>query len=145
MPDDKRCGRCGETKPLDQFHMSHARPGGRQFYCKPCAIAVNSTPEARARVRRHNSQRYHTDATYRECQRAKQRAERRSPQYRQKWNARYNGDPVFRAKYLERQRRAFQRRKADPVWYAEYLAKERERYRLKKGRGIIHPCPTTTD
>lgn len=30
----KRCGKCGEEKPLEQFHLS--RRDGRQLWCKAC-------------------------------------------------------------------------------------------------------------
>lgn len=37
----KRCGRCGETKPLDEFHRSQRR-GGRQTWCKACRRAYDA-------------------------------------------------------------------------------------------------------
>ena len=32
----KRCPRCTQTKPLDEFHRSSKSPDGRQGYCKTC-------------------------------------------------------------------------------------------------------------
>lgn len=32
----KRCTRCGEDKPLDQFGKRAASPDGRHYYCKAC-------------------------------------------------------------------------------------------------------------
>jgi len=34
--DTKRCPRCGETKPLDQFSRDPRRPRGINSYCRPC-------------------------------------------------------------------------------------------------------------
>lgn len=39
---DKRCSRCGETKPLDDFYRAKSRPDGRQAYCKQCKKSVYS-------------------------------------------------------------------------------------------------------
>jgi hypothetical protein len=36
---EKRCGRCGETKPLDAFHR---RKAGQQAWCKPCRQAYDA-------------------------------------------------------------------------------------------------------
>lgn len=33
----KRCAKCGEEKPLDQFHRQPSGPQGRHSYCKACA------------------------------------------------------------------------------------------------------------
>lgn len=35
-PYGKRCARCGETKPFDQFYSRGKRPG-HNSYCKPCS------------------------------------------------------------------------------------------------------------
>ena len=32
----KMCTKCGETKPLDDFHRDKTRAGGRRPYCKEC-------------------------------------------------------------------------------------------------------------
>lgn len=32
----KKCGRCNETKPLDDFHNSKSLKDGKQSYCKKC-------------------------------------------------------------------------------------------------------------
>lgn len=34
--DEKLCPKCGEVKPLDQFNVEHAKPDGRQGYCRDC-------------------------------------------------------------------------------------------------------------
>lgn len=50
----KRCGVCGEAKPLDEFHRNRSRSDGRQTACKVCNIERNrrwyrENPEARPR------------------------------------------------------------------------------------------------
>jgi len=40
--DKKRCPRCGETKPLDQFSEVKRRRDGRDNYCKPCRKEYNA-------------------------------------------------------------------------------------------------------
>lgn len=30
------CGRCGEEKPLEEFHLNKSRPLGRAYWCKFC-------------------------------------------------------------------------------------------------------------
>ena len=32
----KKCGKCGQEKPLDQFHLQPSGKHGRHSYCKPC-------------------------------------------------------------------------------------------------------------
>ena len=36
---EKRCSKCGETKPRSGFHKNRAQPDGLANYCKPCARA----------------------------------------------------------------------------------------------------------
>lgn len=37
VPECKRCTKCGETKPLEEFNKRSGKsPDGRQYYCKPC-------------------------------------------------------------------------------------------------------------
>jgi len=37
----KRCARCGETKPLSEFHLHRGRRDGVQTYCKPCRAVID--------------------------------------------------------------------------------------------------------
>lgn len=53
---EKPCAKCGETKPLEQFHRQPKGPHGRHSYCAECACAVqresrkrNYTPEQKRR------------------------------------------------------------------------------------------------
>lgn len=46
----RRCRDCGTWKPLDEFHTSSRRPGGRGSYCQPC-FNVRSKASYAKRVR----------------------------------------------------------------------------------------------
>src|SRR4051794_37545200 len=35
----KRCPKCGETKPLSEFHLELGRADGHAVWCKPCKRA----------------------------------------------------------------------------------------------------------
>jgi len=35
----KQCSKCGEQKPLDQFHRDSKRKDGRHGHCKTCVLA----------------------------------------------------------------------------------------------------------
>lgn len=49
----KRCTRCREEKPIDQFHRNRSRGDGWSVWCKACVSQRNATPEHRARWRRN--------------------------------------------------------------------------------------------
>ncbi len=38
----KRCKKCGETKPLTEYHKDRQKTDGLSFYCKPCSLARNA-------------------------------------------------------------------------------------------------------
>jgi hypothetical protein len=40
--DLKKCGKCGETKPLEEFPRHYGSPTGRYARCKVCHSAANS-------------------------------------------------------------------------------------------------------
>lgn len=37
--DTKRCGICGETKPIGDFPLDVSAPSGRRNQCRPCRAA----------------------------------------------------------------------------------------------------------
>jgi len=39
VTETKRCTKCGEVKPLDEFHTNNRRPDGRNTQCKVCRNA----------------------------------------------------------------------------------------------------------
>lgn len=47
----KTCTKCGEGKPLSEFHRSKRSADGRQWACKACAIAAAKSSQANIRVR----------------------------------------------------------------------------------------------
>lgn len=42
MTKEKRCTKCGKTKPLDQFHRRKDAPDGRRAHCKECRNAAST-------------------------------------------------------------------------------------------------------
>lgn len=43
----KRCGRCKETKPRDEFQRDRSQPDGLQYRCRPCCSAVSQVYRAK--------------------------------------------------------------------------------------------------
>ena len=39
----KKCSKCGETKPLDEFHKDKNMPDGLKYACKSCVAGYNRT------------------------------------------------------------------------------------------------------
>lgn len=37
----KRCPRCGEVKPLDDYYIDRSQPDGHTNWCTPCKYAAN--------------------------------------------------------------------------------------------------------
>ena len=67
MEDLRKCGRCGELKPLEHFAWHRREKGQRQHYCRPCQSEYGKKHYAA------NRQRY-IDL---EAQRKRARAQRR--------------------------------------------------------------------
>jgi hypothetical protein len=40
MSDARRCSRCGQVKPLEEFPRHRSQPEGRGYHCKPCHARV---------------------------------------------------------------------------------------------------------
>ncbi|MDD3072004.1 MAG: hypothetical protein PHX88_12515 [Methanoculleus horonobensis] len=40
LPEEKRCSKCGDIKPLDEFHRDRRSPDGHVWACKACTRAV---------------------------------------------------------------------------------------------------------
>lgn len=45
----KRCSKCGEVKPLSDFHKNRSNPDGLQYGCKPCVIEGVKASQERLR------------------------------------------------------------------------------------------------
>ena len=48
--DEKRCGRCGLTKSVDQYGKNRAKSDGFQASCKPCVKIINQTHYATSKL-----------------------------------------------------------------------------------------------
>lgn len=74
---ERRCSKCGETKPVADFHRNGRFNGGYSYSCKPCVLAYSKTyrDENRAKVRAANQAYYwaHVE-TLREQSRARSKA-----------------------------------------------------------------------
>jgi hypothetical protein len=51
----KRCSRCKETLPRDQFHKDKSRKHGLQSQCKACMDAYRHSPKGKASLARYKS------------------------------------------------------------------------------------------
>lgn len=45
--DTKRCSKCGETKPLDEFGKDKKSPDGKNYWCKPCVNDRNRAKQTK--------------------------------------------------------------------------------------------------
>lgn len=125
---EKKCNVCKVVKPLDEFHRQSNSPDGRQYRCKPCAIAA-----ARQRAIDNPERAREADRRYKQSDKnkAKRKERREGPQ---------------RERILEQKRESWYRnhdknlaamraRSGDPEW----IQKSRDRYakwRAKDPRGV---------
>ena len=79
MSKTKRCSKCGETKPIDDFYIDRSRPDGRTHWCKDCInlrdaryrhdnkakVAARQKEYAKRRGNARQRERYRTDPEYR--------------------------------------------------------------------------------
>lgn len=124
----KTCNVCKTSKPLDEFHRASNTPDGRQYRCKPCAIAA-----ARQRAVDNPEAAKAADLKYRQSEKYKatRKARRNGPagevireQKRESWKRNHELN-------LEKLRR----RSSSP----EYIARARVRYwktRERDPRGV---------
>lgn len=66
----KRCGECGEVKPLAEFHLNSRSRDGRQWRCKTCNIRINrewyaNHPEVKSGRMSTNARQRRLDAHWR--------------------------------------------------------------------------------
>ena len=122
----KTCTKCGETKPLDDFHRDKTRAGGRKPYCKECVqeYARRHYEENRDKERERNRR-------YREENRDKVRERHR--RYREE-----NRDKVleYGLRYYEENRDKERERK--------HCYREENRDILNQGSKIRHAQKTRT-
>lgn len=145
----KTCRICGVEKPLDEFHKMAKSPDGRQYRCKPCAIAdarrrAAANPEAKRAADRKFSASEKSRAN-RKARREGPKREKILEQKRESWSrhsaryaaerrARWAADPErYRAfsrqnywKHREKRLEYFQK------YRIENLEELRKKWRLKK-------------
>ena len=69
QPTEKTCAKCGETKPLEEYHRNKRRTDGRYPYCKPCKSADDRAYREKnrdaiaERMRRYNEENPHVQWT----------------------------------------------------------------------------------
>lgn len=73
MPVEKRCIRCEEVKPIEEFHKNKKQKDGCHYYCKKCIAAYQSANKNRIRERQRAYWAEHADKK-REYNRAYQAA-----------------------------------------------------------------------
>lgn len=61
QPTEKRCPRCGETKPLEAFNRNRSRPSGRQDYCKTCTRSHRKANREKRRAMQRDWRRRNPD------------------------------------------------------------------------------------
>ena len=70
----KYCTRCGETKPLNEYHKDRSKRDGHCAYCKPCVIAYvrkyqKDNPERVAEASREYREAHRTELSEKQRQR----------------------------------------------------------------------------
>lgn len=94
----KTCSKCGQTKPLDQFHKHKPSPDGRKPSCKACRLAYENgryatDPEFREEAKRRSRERSNSPEG-----KMKAREYARRPEVRERIKQRRN-TPEAKAKY----------------------------------------------
>jgi 5-methylcytosine-specific restriction endonuclease McrA len=126
----KKCGKCGDEKPLEDFYVDRRAKDGHVYACKPCIKAANAASNARVpievkreRWRRQNKTDYARAAW-------KRYYERNRDKYKQWSDAWYEANPGRRAELWD-------------AWYTEnreaVLAKNRANYDAEKKRATRNP------
>jgi hypothetical protein len=92
MPGAKTCPKCGESKPLDQFHVDSRRGDGRSTYCRQC----------RSEARKSGYQ----GSSERDRQRSRDYYEANREQ-RLEYQKRHRDDPEYRARRADAERKRY--------------------------------------
>ena len=123
----KRCGECGETKPVGDFYEVKRRPGMRMSRCKACHKKACAASYARNRARRAETQRKWTARNRARVARSQLRWRTENAEYkRQSDRARYRANRDRHNRYGA-QRRARKRGAAGAhsfkdvirIWHAQ--------------------------
>lgn len=123
MSKTKRCPRCGETKPVDDFCVDRNRPGGRACWCRGCEklrgaryyrdnkakVAARQKEYRQRRGNERQRERYRTDPECRERKHALSKAYYRANRERLlAAHAVYNPTPAAKAARAKRQAARYQ-------------------------------------
>lgn len=100
----KRCSKCGEEKPLDEFYKNRSAKDGLTVWCKPCDKTAAAA--------------YYAANKEKVQQQARVRARKRYRELRQ--------DPEWRAKEAQRHR---QRRAQNPQYHRQWCEQNAEHLR----------------
>ena len=84
--DSKRCSKCGETKPYDQFHKDSSTRTGLGSQCKQCTSEYARSDAGKAAQRRHkdSSKRAEWMAEYKKTEKFKKYNRAKSKRQREK-------------------------------------------------------------
>ena len=135
----KRCSRCKETKPFDQFSPQKTKYDGLQAYCKPCRCAYEKA-RREANIEKERAQDRAYNRAHRQQRREKARLYAQRPDIKERIRIRnaeyYANNTEARKQYNQdyRRRTIKVRRKKDAEYYQNNLAKRRQEakdYRTK--------------
>lgn len=135
----KRCYKCKEEKPLDQFYRNRSAKDGHQSRCKDCHRTW-----AHGYVYQYEQERRKRDPEYNERWLAYKRRKdkewrEKNPEkvhkYTQRTSKRRANDPVLRAKYTEYEREHRQaRQQVDPDFHEHLMTLAREGQSRRRAR-----------
>jgi 5-methylcytosine-specific restriction endonuclease McrA len=66
VPAEKPCTKCGETKPITDYHKRKSTNDGYAYWCKACQSTYDHLPERMAKKAEQRRKQYATDADYRQ-------------------------------------------------------------------------------
>lgn len=116
----KTCAKCGETKPLSEYHRNRSRNDGVGQYCKPCVSEYS-------KKRRRQNPEHHRGIV---------RASKR--RYRERHNAEYReriaSDPEYRKKRNDKSRSWRQRNRDRIIEYNRKRSQENPEYMVEASR-----------
>src|SRR6187399_2046887 len=112
----KTCKKCGQPKPLTEFHRQAKNPDGLQYWCKECKRQENRERAGYFAQRRRDKseqisaqakERYATDQEFQDRKKRLARDQKLKPNYRAREHARYlrrNATPAYQQQKVAYQR-----------------------------------------
>jgi hypothetical protein len=130
VDDQKRCTKCGEEKPPQEFSRDRSRKDGRYPQCKAC-------------VRRWHQENAERLADYhRRWQQANPEKKRAQNRRHREWK---REDPEYRGRRRANARRRDRERRAQDAAYRERRAANNRRYRERKRARLSKAPPEGND